>query len=121
MTNIFFPLISVLFIIQIPLRLFIVEGKAEFIDKNLKRRYVWTHTGLTALLIIAALLCLYLLPDQVALPTAILVFGSIYLANTLVEFKYVRGTKEHVVSAIMAAVYLVLAIALYVFGWTDSL
>lgn len=48
-------------------------------------------------------------------------FGLIDLTNALVEFKYVRGTKEHVVSAIMAAVYLVLAIALYVFGWTDSL
>lgn len=121
MTTIFFPMISLLFIIQMVLRLFIVEGKAEFLDKNLKRRYAWTQTGLSVLLIIPALLFLYLLPDQIALPAAVFMVALIYLSNAWVEFKYVRGTKEHLVSGIMSAVYLVLAIALYVFGWTDAL
>ncbi|WP_268952854.1 hypothetical protein [Saccharibacillus alkalitolerans] len=41
--------------------------------------------------------------------------APIYLVHALVDLKYVRGTKKHVVSGIMAAVHAVLAIALFLF------
>ncbi|MCQ4086567.1 DUF4181 domain-containing protein [Saccharibacillus sp. JS10] len=121
MTNVFFPMVSLLFIIQMLLNLFMVEGKAEFLDKKLKRRYAWMQTGLTALLLIPTLLMFYLLPQQSALPAAVAMVGVIYVTNAVVEFKYVRGTKEHRVSLVMTAIYLILAVMMSIFGWNDSI
>lgn len=114
--NVFFFLISSLTLIQLLLRLFVVEGKAVFNDQKLKRRYAWTQTGLSTMLIIPMLLLLYRLPEKTALPSAVGMVSLIYAVHALVEFKYVRGTKEHVVSGIMAAIHAAFAIALYLIG-----
>ncbi|WP_172200035.1 hypothetical protein [Saccharibacillus qingshengii] len=111
--NQFALLIGCLILVQLLLGIFIVNGRAVFNDKKLKRRYHWLHTGLSALLIVPALLFLYYLPEKTALPSAVGMVALIYLLHAVIDFKYVRATREHVVSGIMAAVHAVLALALY--------
>ncbi|MDO3408373.1 hypothetical protein QWJ34_01180 [Saccharibacillus sp. CPCC 101409] len=113
MPNNFFVVVSAMFLIQSLLRLFIVQGKAEFPDKRLKRRYVWTHTLLAALLLIPALLLLYYLPERTALPPAIGLVSAIYLLHFFIDLKFVRPTREHVVSGILAILYAAVAVGLY--------
>lgn len=103
-------------LLQSLLRVFIVEGKVEFLDKALKRRYVWTQIGLTVPLLVPLLLCLYLLPERTALPAALGIVALIYLVHALVDLRYVRGTREHVLSGIMAAIYAAIALGLYLVG-----
>ncbi|OWR33165.1 hypothetical protein CDO73_01280 [Saccharibacillus sp. O23] len=93
-----------------------MEGKAEFLDKKLKRRYVWTQAGLSTVLLVPLLLCLYLLPERTALPAALGIVALVYLGHSLVDYKYVRGTREHVVSGIMAAIHAAIALGLYLVG-----
>lgn len=102
--------------LQTLLRVFIVEGKVEFLDQTLKRRYVWTQIGLSVPLLVPLLLCLYLLPERTALPAALGIVALIYLVHALVDLRYVRETREHVLSAILAAIYAVIALGLYLVG-----
>ena len=98
------------------LRVFIVEGKVEFLDQKLKWRYHLIHAGVGAVLLVPALLLLYRLPEPLALPSALSLVALIYLLHALVDLKYIRAAKEHLVSGIMAAVYTVLTLGLYVAG-----
>ncbi|OWA34238.1 hypothetical protein B9G55_18130 [Saccharibacillus sp. O16] len=102
--------------IQLLLRVFIVKGKVEFIDKKLQWRYHLIHAGVAAVLLVPALLFLYRLPEQSALPSTLGMLALICVFNAIIDLKYIRETREHVVSGIIAVIYAVLAVGLYLFG-----